>query len=393
MSETIASLQNGYLREYEQALQDKKLNGDYTKSGLRHLANAGKCQIELANLTTGEAAKQHRALGEKIIRETYAHMQRLGLIAEQKSESTEPPQREEVSEPPQPKAAAPTQPTEAEPEDDRDPMEDLNGLIGLADVKKTVAEIINKLCVNRAREKKDIKTVITPMHMVFTGNPGTGKTTVARIVGRILKKNDLLSKGHLVEVNSSDVIEPYVGHTGKKMQAVIEQAKGGVLFIDEAYALAQNEFGKTEAVPALLTGLENNRDDFVVIVAGYTDDMSNFIKCNPGLSSRFPNYVDFKDYSIDELEQIFKSMCAQQEQVVSEQAEEALKAAIERLRKNPDFGNARGVRNLFDQAYGAMSTRIKPMLDANEPIDRATLTTFEKADIESAVEHIETHRL
>ena len=383
MSETIGSLQNGYLREYEQARQDKEQNGDYTKSGLRHLANAGRCQIELANLTTGEASKQHHALGEKLIRETYAHMVRLGLTTEQKSDATEPPQH--TPEPPQN--------TEAEPADDGDPMEELNALIGLADVKKTVAEIINKLCVNREREKNGIKTVTTPMHMVFTGSPGTGKTTVARIVGRILKKNGLLSKGHLVEVNSSDLIEPYVGHTGKKMQAVIEQAKGGVLFIDEAYALAQNDFGKSEAVPALLTGLENNRDDFAVIVAGYTDDMRDFIKCNEGISSRFTNYVNFEDYSIDELDQIFRSMCARQEQILSEQAEETLKAAIERLVKDPSFGNARGVRNLFDQAYGAMSSRIKPMLDGSAPVDRATLTTFEKADIESAAEHIETHRL
>ena len=184
--------------------------------------------------------------------------------------------------------------------------------------------------------------------MVFSGNPGTGKTTVARIVAKIYGCLGLLSTGHLVEVDRSGLVGNFVGHTATKTRKVIEQAKGGILFIDEAYALAKdsaNDYGQ-EAIEVILKAMEDHRDELVVIVAGYTDRMEGFLASNPGLRSRFPRMVTFPDYPAEELEEIFRREARRTQYRIADEAGAALKGELERLwqQRGPNFANARDVR-------------------------------------------------
>ena len=199
---------------------------------------------------------------------------------------------------------------EAKKEPEKSGMEELNELIGLDMVKADVKELINLVKVQKMREDKGMKTVPVSLHLVFSGNPGTGKTTVARILSKLYKEIGVLSKGQLVEVDRSGLVAGYVGQTAIKTQKKIEEAKGGILFIDEAYTLAKegNDFGQ-EAIDTILKAMEDNRKDLVVIVAGYTNLMENFINSNPGLKSRFNKYIEFKDYSAEELIEIFDMQC------------------------------------------------------------------------------------
>ncbi|WP_081667555.1 AAA family ATPase [Butyrivibrio sp. MB2005] len=255
--------------------------------------------------------------------------------------------------------SAPVEPKPQEPE--TDPMDDLNALIGLASIKHDVKELTDFAKVQKLRKDEGMKAVPVSLHLVFTGNPGTGKTTVARIISRIYKQIGVLSKGQLVEVDRSGLVAGYVGQTALKTQEKINEALGGVLFIDEAYSLSQENdaFGQ-EAIDTILKAMEDHRDDLVVIVAGYTEPMEKFINSNPGLKSRFNKYIEFPDYSIDELEAIFNMNCKKYEYEVEEDTAKHIREMItaRKLERTENFANAREVRNLFEEIVTNQARRI-----------------------------------
>lgn len=232
-------------------------------------------------------------------------------------------------------------------------LSELNSLIGLENVKKKVNDLIIYQQVQKLRRENNLHTTKSTLHMAFTGNPGTGKTTVARIVGRIYKQIGLLSKGHFTEVSRTDLIAGYQGQTALKVKKVIEKAKGGVLFIDEAYSITENDHSDSygrECLTELTKALEDYRDDLVVIVAGYTEPMKKFFESNPGLKSRFNTFIQFEDYNADELEKILLSMCINNDYNLSENAKVAIRAFLEKQvsDKDANFANGRMVRNIYD---------------------------------------------
>lgn len=266
-----------------------------------------------------------------------------------------------------------------------DLMGQLNRLIGLGAVKTDVQELVNYVRLQQLRRTEHLKSGDVSLHMVFVGNPGTGKTTVARLIARIYKALGVLNVGHLVETDRAGLVAGYVGQTAIRVNEVVNKALGGVLFIDEAYALARsddNDFGG-EAIETLLKRMEDHRDELVVIVAGYPDEMSRFLDANPGLASRFNKRLVFDDYTPAELVQILKGMCADDEYVLSPAAESTAAALCGRAYAQRDrrFGNARFARNLFEAAITNLATRI-----ATQPSpDRAALMTIEASDF-AAVE-------
>ncbi len=238
---------------------------------------------------------------------------------------------------------------------------ELESYIGLDAIKKEVGNLINMVTVHKLREQHGLPTVDLSLHMVFSGNPGTGKTMIARLMAKIYHSLGILSKGHLVEVDRSGLVAGYVGQTAIKTKKVLESALGGVLFIDEAYALSDkgdNDFGH-EAIDTILKYMEDHRDDLVVVVAGYDGLMDDFIHSNPGLESRFNRFLHFDDYTLDEMVAIFKMRCDGSKYVLAEGAEEAVRALIERENENSvSFGNARGVRNLFEDVLVRQANRL-----------------------------------
>ena len=280
---------------------------------------------------------------------------------------------------PEKKSGGPEQPSEApEPlpkEDMKDLLAELDSYIGLQTVKEEVHNLINMASVYQLRRQHDLPTTDMSLHLVFTGNPGTGKTMMARMMARIYRSLDILSRGQLVEVDRSGLVAGYVGQTAIKTQKVIEKAMGGVLFVDEAYALngrSENDFGQ-EAIDTLLKAMEDHRDDLVVIVAGYTDLMDKFIHSNPGLESRFNRFLLFEDYSLDELVAIFKMRCGKG-YVLSPEAEPLVRDYIaEESAAGDSFGNARGVRNIFEHILVAQNNRLAK-LDSVTRDDLMTLT-------------------
>lgn len=232
-------------------------------------------------------------------------------------------------------------------------LEELNSLVGLDSVKGKVNDLIAYQKVQKLRRENNLHSSKNTLHLAFTGNPGTGKTTVARIVGRIYKKIGLLSKGHFVEVSRTDLIAGYQGQTALKVKSVIEKAKGGVLFIDEAYSITENEnsdsYGK-ECLTELTKALEDYRDDLVVIVAGYTEPMNRFFESNHGLKSRFNTFIEFEDYSSEELYEILLSICHANDYKLDNSAKQIIKEHLKSIvtEKNDNFANGRMVRNLYD---------------------------------------------
>ena len=269
--------------------------------------------------------------------------------------------------------------------DERPAREELETLIGLQSVKTAVNNLTNLVQANRLREESGIKVPEVSLHCVFTGNPGTGKTTVARIMARLLKEIGILEKGHLVETDRSGLVAEYVGQTAVKTNKVIDSALDGVLFIDEAYTLANggsNDYG-AEAIATLLKRMEDDRGRLVVIVAGYSGEMRAFIESNPGLKSRFTRYIHFPDYSLQELKQIFNVYTCKYGISIPEETDKVLERTLSKAVRNKDrhFGNGRYVRNLFEKALEHQANRIAGLQQAS-PDD---LTVFLPEDIENTI--------
>lgn len=253
-----------------------------------------------------------------------------------------------------------------------DPYKELDDLIGLTKVKEEVRSLANFVKVQKQREKQGLKTAKVSYHLVFYGSPGTGKTTVARIVGRIYKDLGVLKKGHTVETDRGGLVAKYMGQTALKTDTIINQALDGVLFIDEAYSLVPedgngSDYGQ-EAISTLLKRMEDNRDRLVVIIAGYKNEMQRFIDSNPGLQSRFNRYIDFPDYTGLELSDIFKMYMKKNQYTLAADAEDYLKEAFEEVvaHKDRNFGNARYARNVFEKAIQAQANRLSGQKDLSK---------------------------
>ena len=290
----------------------------------------------------------------------------------EKPEKTEKPAEKTQVEKPAEKEEIPPK------ESIEDLLAELDGYVGMDAIKEEVRSLINMVQVYKLRREHDLPTTDMSLHMVFSGNPGTGKTTVARIMARIYHSLDILSKGQLVEVDRSGLVAGYVGQTALKTQKVIEKAMGGVLFIDEAYALngkSENDFGQ-EAIDTILKAMEDHRDDLVVIVAGYTELMDRFIHSNPGLESRFNRFLLFEDYTPEEMFEIFKMRCGKG-YVLAPEAEPLVRDYIAEESADPSFGNARGVRNLFEHILVAQNNRLAKM----PTVTREDLMTITPDDV------------
>ncbi|MBA3439652.1 MAG: AAA family ATPase [Pyrinomonadaceae bacterium] len=264
----------------------------------------------------------------------------------------------------------------------QDLMEELNRLVGLERVKTEVQQLVNFLKVQQMRKEKGMKLLPVSRHLVFYGNPGTGKTTVARLLAQIFRTLEILSQGQLVETDRAGMVAGYVGHTALKVKEMVTKALGGVLFVDEAYALSPqgggNDFGH-EAVETLLKMMEDHRDDLIVIAAGYTEKMNEFLASNPGLRSRFNKFLYFEDYNEKLLVEIFKVFCQKADFKVTAEAEQKLLHIFSVLyaARDESFGNARLARNLFETAISKQANRIVALADINEEV----LATIEAADV------------
>lgn len=267
-----------------------------------------------------------------------------------------------------------------------DLMKELNGYIGLTTVKEQVDQLVHWIEIAKLRKEHGLPQSDLSLHMVFSGNPGTGKTMIARLMSRIFHSLGILSKGQLVEVDRGDLVAGYVGQTAIKTKEVINKAMGGVLFIDEAYALTnrgENDYG-TEAVDTLLKAMEDHRDDLVVIVAGYTDEMHDFLTSNPGLISRFNKYIDFPDYTDDELMAILEMNAGRQGYRVAEAAKAVVRGMLVKmtLGERMDFGNARGMRNTLEKLVQAQANRLAA---CEGEVTRDMLEEITEADAKAAL--------
>jgi len=243
-------------------------------------------------------------------------------------------------------------------------LSELDNLIGLSEVKLLVREINAFIEIQKRREKERLITEPLVLHMIFKGNPGTGKTTVARILGKVFREMGVLSRGHLIEVERADLVGEYIGHTAQKMRDQLKRAYGGILFIDEAYSLArggEKDFGK-EAIDCMVKAMEDHKEELILILAGYQQEMETFLQTNPGLRSRFPIHIDFPDYNKQELLQIADQLCAKRQYQLNSQAKSALLGLINppTISSKDNFGNARTVRNIIEKAIRRQAVRLLP---------------------------------
>jgi stage V sporulation protein K len=263
----------------------------------------------------------------------------------------------------------------------REIISELNDLIGLKGVKKLIEEIYAFVEIQKCRQIERLAVEPLALHMIFKGNPGTGKTTVARILGKLFKEVGVLPRGHLVEVERADLVGEFIGHTAQKTRDQIKKALGGILFIDEAYSLArggEKDFGK-EAIDAMVKGMEDHRDNLILILAGYQDEMEWFIESNPGLRSRFPVHLSFPDYSSQELLDIADLMLKKKQYEFSNGAREELRFVIEKEQKcHEHSGNARLVRNLIEKAIRRQAVRL---LQPGNKMTRDDLMLLKREDL------------
>lgn len=264
-----------------------------------------------------------------------------------------------------------------------DLVRDLKALVGLTSVKKDVNQLVNYMKIQQLRQAKGMKTDTISRHLVFYGNPGSGKTTVARLISQIYKSLGILTKGHLVETDRSGLVAGYVGQTAIKVNELVERSLGGVLFIDEAYTLSsggENDFGQ-EAIDTLLKLMEDHRDDLIVIVAGYTEKMEKFLSSNPGLRSRFNKFLNFEDYSPDELTKIFELFCINNGYIMSNETRNNVLNLFSEIYEKRDetFANGRLVRNVFEMTINNQANRIVSIPEITEDL----LTKIEESDIPS----------
>ncbi len=261
----------------------------------------------------------------------------------------------------------------------------LDGLVGLPNAKKELHNLINFIKIQSLRVDHGLTSFPITYHLVFSGNPGTGKTTVARIIGQIYKHLGVLSSGHFVETDRAGLVAGYVGQTALKVQEVVKKATGGVLFIDEAYSLIndkQDAFGK-EAIDSLLKAMEDLRDDLVIIVAGYTELMEEFLQANPGFKSRFNHFVQFDNFSTDELYEIFAMLCKNNDYRYGDAFAQHMKSQLNQIPVEtiPNFSNGRYIRNVFEKLVTIQSNR----LIQQQNITRSELMEFAEADIVQAI--------
>ena len=257
--------------------------------------------------------------------------------------------------------------------------EELNEIVGLDNVKSYIKSLQSHVLIQQRRKMQGLKSVDISKHMIFTGNPGTGKTTIARLISRYMLAIGVLSKGQLVEVTRADLVGKYVGHTAPLTMEVIKSALGGVLFIDEAYSLYRGKddsFG-LEAIDTLVKAMEDHRDDLIVILAGYSKEMEEFLEANSGLKSRFPNIINFEDYSADQLLAIAKSIAKGKQYYINEEADEALLAYFDQVQKDDSArsGNGRLARNVVEKAIINQSNRL--IDDLNGEINELKLIDFD----------------
>lgn len=325
-------------------------DGDYANYKIRHLFYTKDTLKNVASAEAGESYEERR--GKRLS----GHV--VSLIP--KSEYVKP-EIEEVH--PQKEKTADEKILDVIHDDKLNSLlDELNDLIGLSGVKNEIRSLINLIKVRKMREQYKLPAIEMSYHMVFTGSPGTGKTTVARIVGQVYKELGILSKGTVTETDRSGLVAGYVGQTALKVKDVVEESLGGVLFIDEAYSLNQasgNDFGK-EALDTLVKLMEDHRNDLVVIVAGYTEEMKAFLKANTGLVSRFNRFITFPDYSDDELCSIFEKMAEKNGFLCDDEVTKNLHVYLENMTEHDkkEFGNARGIRNLFEAMLVNQANRV-----------------------------------
>lgn len=265
-----------------------------------------------------------------------------------------------------------------------DLQKELDGLVGLDHIKELMYEIFALLQIASMRSEAGLLSGAQVFHMVFKGNPGTGKTTVARLVAKFFQKMGVLSKGHLIEVERADLVGEYIGHTAQKTRDLVKKAMGGILFVDEAYSLArggEKDFGK-EAIDTLVKAMEDSKNQFILILAGYCDEMDFFLDTNPGLPSRFPIVMEFPDYTIDQLIQIAEGMAKERDYILMPQAIVKLKQHLlrEKMEGEHVFSNARHVRNVIERSIRHQAVRILNQYSGGSP-GKLELMTIRTEDL------------